>query len=120
MSWSVWFTNTTEVNVGVAAGVGRDPDIIAVLVRNTGLGSDRFLVFSTLLAFSLDPFKSRLESLSSLIELGLGALELGLYTLMLGFRRIERTLGRVEVIFGTLKSRLGCIMSFLCGTKLGH
>lgn len=55
---SVGLADSTEVDVGVAVRIGRDPDVVVVPVRNTSLYSNRFLVLTILLAFSLDPFES--------------------------------------------------------------
>ena len=110
MTRSVRLANSTEVDVGVAVGIVRDPQVVVVLVWNTSFGCDRFLVFATLIAFSLDLFESRLKSLGARIELRLGALELSACALVFCLGSVERTLARIEVILSSLESGLGGIV----------
>lgn len=50
---AVGLTNTTEVDVGVAVWVCRDPDVVLVLKRDSSLCGDRLFVFTSLSACRL-------------------------------------------------------------------
>ena len=82
-----------------------------VLLWHTSLYSDRLLVFSTLVAFGLDLFESRLKSLGARVELRFGTLELSTCTLVLCLGGIEGALARIKVILCTLEGGLGCFVS---------
>lgn len=108
---SVGLTNTTEVDVDSAVGLLGNPDVVAILMRNTSLGGNRLLVFATLVAFGLDLFESRLKSLGARVELRFGTLELSTCTLVLCLGGIEGALARIKVILCTLEGGLGCFVS---------
>ena len=108
---AVWLANSTEVDVGIAVTVGRDPDVVTVLIRHASLGGDVFLVVAALLTLSLDLFESRLESLCARVKVCLGTFELGTRTFVFGLGGVERSLASTEIVLGSLKGGLSGFVS---------
>lgn len=97
-------TSPTEVDVGVAIWIFRNPDVVSILKRNSSLCSDRLFVFTPFSTCRLQFIEPILERLDTSIKLSLCLLKFSLRTFMLCFGGIKSIFSRTKVIFCILES----------------